>query len=363
MTTNCGGYPDKCTAEYRRNRYPDVFNAVDRHAGKPAYPLPAHPLESLHHSSRPPRPVPADHRLDLNLFRVLDAVYVHGGIGAAARALHLTQPAVTHALNRLRAHFDDPLFVRQGNRVVATERTRSIIADVQLHLKGLQGTARAPSAFDPATLDLSIAVGIRDVLESIALPRIVAAFADEAPGLRLVSRRIAVAGIERELASGNLDLAIDRRVPTGPRIATEHLLDDSLVVALRRDHPLAREPLRRGDYFAARHVAVSSLGEPQSLDVLLGNDGRFRDIRLTCQHYFAACQIAATGNLLVTLPHTYALRMAAMLPIVVRPLPLRLKPFPLLAYWHESRDADRAHQWVRERIASLVRSSAGGADA
>lgn len=306
--------------------------------------------------------MPADHRLDLNLFRVLDAVYVHGGIGAAARALHLTQPAVTHALNRLRTHFDDPLFVRQGNRVVPTERTRSIIADVQLHLKGLQGTARDPSAFDPATLDLSIAVGIRDVLESIALPRIVAAFADEAPGLRLVSRRIAVPDIERELASGNLDLVVDRRVQTGPRIATEHLLDDSLVVALRHDHPLARDPLRRGDYFAAQHIAVSSLGEPQSLDVLLGNDGRLRDIRLTCQHYFAACQIAAAGNLLVTLPHTYALRMAALLPIVVRPLPLRLKPFPLLAYWHESRDTDRAHQWVRERIAALVRSSAGIAD-
>ena len=52
-----------------------------------------------------------------------------------------------------------------------------------------------------------------------------------------------------------------------------------------------------------------------------------------------------------------------MQPIVVRPLPLRLKPFPLLAYWHESRDTDRAHQWVRERIAALVRSSAGIADA
>ncbi|AOK19019.1 LysR family transcriptional regulator [Burkholderia cepacia] len=299
--------------------------------------------------------MPVDLRLDLNLFRVLDAVYVHGGIGAAARALHLTQPAITHALNRLRIQFDDPLFVRQGNRVVPTERTRAVIADVQRHLKGLQGTARTPSAFDPATLDLSIAVGIRDVLESIALPRIVAAFADEAPGLRLVSRRVPIRDVERELAAGNLDLAVDRRVPTGPRIATEHLLDDSLVVALRRDHPLANGPLRRGDYFAAQHVAVSSLGEPQSLDVLLGNDGRFRDIRLTCQHYFAARQIAATGNLLVTLPHSYALRMTDLLLIAVRPLPLRLKPFPLLAYWHESRDVDRAHQWVRERVSALVR--------
>ncbi|AJY10892.1 LysR family transcriptional regulator [Burkholderia dolosa] len=303
--------------------------------------------------------MPADHRLDLNLFRVLDAIYVHGGIGAAARQLHLTQPAVTHALNRLRAHFDDPLFVRQGNRVVPTERTRSIIADVQLHLKGLQRTARDPAAFDPATLELDVAVGIRDVLESIALPRIVAALAAEAPGVRLVSRRVAVRDIERELASGNLDLAIDRRVQTGARIATERLLDDALVVAMRRDHPLACEPLRRADYLAARHIAVSSLGEPQSLDVLLGNDGRLRHIQLVCQHYFAACQIAAAGDLLVTLPRTYALRMTALLPIAVQPLPLQLKPFPLLAYWHESRDADRAHRWVRKRIAALVRSSAG----
>ncbi|AOK07132.1 LysR family transcriptional regulator [Burkholderia sp. AU28942] len=303
--------------------------------------------------------MPADHRLDLNLFRVFDAIYVHGGIGAAARALHLTQPAVTHALNRLRTHFDDPLFVRQGNRIVPTERTRTMIADVQLHLAGLQRAARDPAAFDPAKLDLSIAVGIRDVLESIALPRIVAAFADEAPGLRFVSRRVAVHDIERELASGNLDVAVDRRVPTGPRIATEHLLDDSLVVAMRHDHPLMSGPLRRGDYFAARHIAVSSLGEPQSLDVLLGNDGRFRHIQLVCQHYFAACQIAATGDLLLTLPRTYALRMAAMLPIAVQPLPLRLKPFPLLAYWHETRETDRAHQWVRERVATLVRRSVG----
>ncbi|HDR9280579.1 TPA: LysR family transcriptional regulator [Burkholderia vietnamiensis] len=283
--------------------------------------------------------MPADHRLDLNLFRVLDAVYVHGGIGAAARALHLTQPAVTHALNRLRAHFDDPLFVRQGNRVVPTERTRAVIADVQLHVAGLQRAARDPSAFDPATLELSIAIGIRDVLESIALPQIVAAFASDAPGLRFVSRRVALSEIERELASGNLDL----------------------VVAMRHDHPLMRGPLRRSDYFAARHVAVSSLGEPQSLDVLLGNDGRFRHIQLICQHYFAACQIAAAGDLLLTLPRTYALRIATMLPIAVQPLPLRLKPFPLLAYWHESRETDRAHQWVRARVAGLVREIAGGA--
>ncbi|WP_323122083.1 LysR family transcriptional regulator [Burkholderia alba] len=305
--------------------------------------------------------MPHDHRLDLNLFRVLDAVYAHGGISAAARALHLTQPAVTHALNRLRAHFDDPLFVRQGNRVLPTERTRAVIADVQLHLKGLQDASRAQARFSPDTLDLSMVVGIRDVLESIALPQLVATLAREAPHLRLVSRRVPVAEVERELASGNLDLVLERRLQTGPRIASDYVLDDSLVVAMRRDHPLAGEPLRRGEYFAARHVTVSPLGEANSLDVLLGSDGRIRHIQLVCQHYFAACQIAASGDLLLTLPRSYAVRMAGMLPIAIRPLPLRLKPFPILAYWHESREPDRAHQWFRQRVIEIVRDASDAA--
>ncbi len=309
---------------------------------------------------RPPPPVNSDLRLDLNLFRVLDAIYVHGGISAAARALHLTQPAVTHALNRLRAQFDDPLFVRQGNRVVPTERTRAVIADVQRHLRGLQATAHRQARVEPAQIEQRFVVGIRDVLESIALPQLVERLAHEAPNLTLVSRRVALAEVDRELAGGRLDLAIDRRVPTGPQVVRETLADDALCVVLRRDHPLAGGPLRRADYFAARHVTVSPLGEPNSLDVLLAADGRFRRIQLVCQHYFAACQIAAAGDLLLTLPRSYARRMTALLPVVVKALPLRVKPYAIHAYWHESRDADGAHRWFRERVAGIVRAAALG---
>ncbi|ALK34469.1 LysR family transcriptional regulator [Burkholderia plantarii] len=306
--------------------------------------------------------MPSDLRLDLNLFRVLDAIYVHGGISAAARALHLTQPAVTHALNRLRSHFGDPLFVRQGNRVTPTERTRAVIADVQRHLKGLQAAVHAQASFVPATVEQRFVVGVRDVLESIALPQLVERLAQEAPRVTLVSRRVALADVGRELASGQLDLAVERRVPTGPHVVRDELADDALVVVLRRDHPLAAGPLRRADYFAARHVSVSPLGEPNSLDVLLAADGKFRRIQLTCQHYFAACQIAAAGDLLLTLPRSYALRMTGLLPIVVKPVPLRVKPYAIHAYWHESRDADRMHRWFRERVAAIVREAARGDD-
>lgn len=296
-------------------------------------------------------------RIDLNLFRVLDAIHVHGGISAAARALHLTQPAVTHALNRLREHFGDPLFVRQGNRVVPTERTLRVIGDVQQHLRGLQASVQRELPFVPGTLEMTFTIGCRDVLESIALPPLVRRLAEKAPGVRLVSRRVTAGELERDLLAGTLDLAVDRRQRIGARIASEPVIDEPLVVAMRRDHPLAKYPLRRPDYLAASHVAVSPLGEPAALDVLLHQDGRDRDVRLTCQHYFAACQVVAASDLLLTLPAGYAQSLAAMLPLVVRSLPLKLKPVPILAYWSVSRSDESSHAWLLGEVIAAVRAA------
>ena len=296
-----------------------------------------------------------DGRMDLNLFRVLDAIYQQGGVTAAARALHLTQPAVTHALNRLRHHFDDPLFVRQGNRTVPTERTLMVIEAVQSHLLGLQGTLRSVSTVHPATLDVGMTLGARDMLELMALPAMAAAFAQEAPRVRLASRRIPLDEVERALASGQLDLVFERRLRVGPRVVCEYIFDESHVVVMREGHPLAGGTLNRADYLAARHVSVSAAGEPNTLDVLLGSAGRQRQIDLFCQHHFSACQIAASGDLLLTLPRFYAVHLARLLPLVVRPLPLRAKPYPVFAYWHEKCEPDQVHKWFRRRAIEIVR--------
>src|ERR1700677_985454 len=301
----------------------------------------------------------ADLRMTLNLFRVLDAVYTHGGISAAARALHLTQPAITHSLNRLRELFGDPLFLRQGNRMVPTDRVRTVIAAVQQHLNGLQATTQTQAAFLPSALDLRFTVGFRDVLESIAFPPLIARVEKVAPNVRIVSRRIAASEVDRELAAGGIDLVIDRRLHAGPHLSSEHLLDESLVVAMRRGHPLATGPLRRSDYLAAHHVAVSQLGEAVPLDVLLSQDGRSRNIRLICQHYFSACQVAARSDLLLTMPSSYAANLSQLLTIATQPLPIKLKPIPILAYWHQSKDRDRAHDWVRRLIIDTTKSSMG----
>ncbi len=298
-----------------------------------------------------------DLRMDLNLFRVLEAIYTQGGISAAARSLHLTQPAITHSLNRLRELFGDPLFVRQGNRVIPTDTTRTVIAEVQWHLKGLQATTRMQPAFRAEELEQSFSVGFRDVLESIVFPPLLARLAGIAPGVRLLSRRVGASEVERELSAGGIDLVIDRRLAVGPRLSSEHLLDESLVVVMRRKHPLAASNLRRSDYLAARHIAVSQLSETSPLDVLLTQDGRPRRIQLACQHYFSACQVVATTDLLLTMPSSYAVGFSRLLPLVAQALPIKLKPIPILAYWHPSRDHDRAHAWFRQMLIDTIHAA------
>ncbi|WEN13430.1 LysR family transcriptional regulator [Rhodanobacter sp. AS-Z3] len=295
----------------------------------------------------------ADNRIDLNLFRVLEAIYSQGGVSAAARVLHLTQPAVTHALQRLRDQLGDPLFVRQGNRLLPTEKVRTMMPAVQLHLKGLHASAHAQPHFDPAQLDIELTVGFRDILESIALPSLLARIEQHAPQLRVVSRRVAADDVERELAAGTLDLVVDRPLRASAQISRQRLLDESLVVVMRADHPCARQ-LRRSDYMAARHVAVSALGEANALDLVLGQNGMFRQVQLVCQHYFSACQIAAATQMLLTVPRSYANHLAKLLPMAVQPLPIRLKAFPILAYWHASKDDDRVHSWFRRWVFEAI---------
>ena len=294
-----------------------------------------------------------DSRIDLNLFRVLDAIYTHGGVSAAARVLHLTQPAVTHALRRLRDHLGDPLFVRQGNRLLPTDKARAMMPAVQAHLKGLLASTHVLPQFEPSRLQMEFVIGFRDILESIVLPGLIADIGREAPGVRVVSRRVAADEMERELSAGTLDLAVDRPLRAGPRLSHRHLLDETLVVAMRRDHPLATQ-LRRADYLAARHVTVSPLGESNALDLLLGQNGMFREVRMVCQHYFSACQIAAASDLLLTVPQAYANHLAGLLPIAILPLPIRIKAIPILAYWHDSKGDDQAHRWFRERLFASI---------
>lgn len=298
-------------------------------------------------------------RIDLNLFRVMDAVFVHGGISGAARHLHLSQPAVSHALARLREALGDPLFVRQGNRMLPTELTRRVMADVQAHLRGLQSVLEQAEVFDPATLEMTVRIGLRDVLEAITLPPLIRFLGDAAPGVVLSSQRVARESMERALSAGEVDLALERQLRVGPRIRGEKLANEALTVVMREGHPLAEGVMDVSDYFQYKHVLVSN--QPDLQDPLQATWTHMglgeRQILLRCQHYFAACQVVAQSDALLTMPHTYAEQLASVLPVVCRDLPVSVAPLSIWMYWHADRDGDPAHQWLRRLVGQGARKA------
>ena len=291
-------------------------------------------------------------RIDLNLFRVMDAVYEQGGISGAARHLHLSQPAVSHALARLRQLWGDPLFVRQGNRMVPTELTRRVIGEVQAHLLGLQSLMAQAETFDPQTLSMTLRLGMRDVLEAITLPPLMASLAQTAPHVKLASVRVPHDALERSLTLGEVDLVIDRQRRVAGRIKGVHLADETLAVLMRKGHRLAKRPLDEAAYFASQHVMVTLQPDQpdplQSLWAALGQGER--EVILRCQHYFAAANVVAHGDALLTLPSTYAEELTRALPLVLRPLPVKAPPLAIWMYWHADRDGDPVHRWMRDSV-------------
>lgn len=298
-------------------------------------------------------------RLDLNLFRVMDAVYEHGGISGAARHLHLSQPAVSHALARLRRLWGDPLFVRQGNQMVPTELTRRVIGEVQAHLRGLQSLMGQADTFDPLTLNMTLRLGMRDVLEAITLPRLMSQLAQVAPQVTIASVRVPRDALERALSLGEVDLAIDRQRRVTGRIRGERLADEQLSVLMRRDHPLATRPFSVSEYFEQAHVMVALNPEqPDPLQAVWAAQGLGeRRITLRCQHYFAAAAVVAAGDALLTLPRTYAEQLTQALPLVMTDLPLALPSIGIWMYWLADRDADPVHRWLRECVSAGARQA------
>lgn len=293
-------------------------------------------------------------RLDLNLLHVFDTIYREGSLTRAARALHLTQPAVSHSLSRLRDHFDDPLFTRQGNQMVPTPLARRFLESMRPGLNQIQGAVNQFHAFDPASQRKTYSLGLRDILESTFLPQLMKRLVPY-PELEIVSQRIPRREMETQLAAGKLDFAVDVLLPVSNQTSHQLLRRDRLVLVARSDHPLARGKLTMEEYLKAKHVLVSSRTEgPGIEDFELSRLGVQRDIRLRCQHYFAACRVVEDTDLLLTMPETYARIISERASLTLMDPPAELPSIDVHLYWHKAYEKEPALIWFREQLREIA---------
>jgi DNA-binding transcriptional LysR family regulator len=294
-------------------------------------------------------------KVDLNLFVLFDAIYAEGGITRASQRLHLSQPAVSHALGRLRQMFGDPLFVRHGHVMTPTPLARQIVEPVRAALRGLEVTLTKVERFDPASARKRFMIGVRDVQESVVLPQMLQKIAAEAPGIDISAVRAERRELESELAAGTLDLAIDVALPLPEEIRRRHLAKEWLTVVARRRHPrLIGEPSLDA-YLGEEHIAVSSRRRGLTAeDFELGRHNMRRRIRLRCQHYFAACHVVRDTDLVLTMPERYARILNAQFSNQLLPFPLKVPAFDSFLYWHANADADPANLWLRELLLGIT---------
>jgi DNA-binding transcriptional LysR family regulator len=309
-------------------------------------------------------------QVDLNLFVVLEAIYREGNITRAGQQLNLTQPAISHALKRLRDLLQDPLFVRQGPYMVPTPFTRNMIEQVRQALQILEVNLSQSRNFVPEDARRNFHLSMWEYAEALILPPLLRRLSYAAPGMSITTSRIKRRDLETELASGSADLAVDIPMTMSDRIRHRWLLNEPFVVIARRDHPAITGTLDLDTYLAQRHVQVSSRRHgPSLIDVELSRQGLSRRVFLRTQHNLTACLVVSMTDMLLTVPERHAsLLIAGSVNASslnadssnsaqmnrVYPLPLQMPRLEAHLYWHESVENDPANRWLREEIEKVL---------
>ncbi|MFF4265777.1 LysR substrate-binding domain-containing protein [Streptomyces virginiae] len=293
-------------------------------------------------------------QLDLNLLTALDALLEEGSVSGAAARLHVTSPAMSRSLGRIRKATGDQILVRTGRSMVPTTRASAMRAEVHALVQQAHHLLSAQRELDLAALERVFTVRWHDALTAACGTTLIGAVHRRAPGVRL--RLSAESGTDdAELRRGEVDLESSAAAPTLPDIRHHLVGRDRLIVAVRPGHPLTEGPLSLERYAAAEHVTVSrrgSLSDP--IDDALTAHGLERRVVAAGPTAAFALQLALDTDLVVTLPDAVTRTARDRLGLVSLSPPLPLPDVPLYLLWHQRYDDDRAHAWLRDLATETV---------
>jgi DNA-binding transcriptional LysR family regulator len=297
--------------------------------------------------------------LDLNLLRVLDAVMAEGSLTRAAAVLAMTQPAVSHALKRLREALGQELFVRTAHGMRPTPQAEALWPHVRMALASLR-QALAPGDFDPRRDAVQLRIAMADATAALLARGLVDGIEREAALVNLRFLPLTTRDPRRLLEEGEADMAvgffpevITNIVARGDdsHLRHAHLYATRYVCVMRKEHPLAQQPLTLDAFCSAHHLLVSFSGRAHGyVDQALAGLGRQRRVVLTVNQFFTAGQVVAGSDLLTVLPERFLQTTGGMQSLVVRELPMTLEPVHVEMLWHLRDDASPEHQWLRQRV-------------
>ncbi|HMI93987.1 MAG TPA: LysR family transcriptional regulator [Polyangiales bacterium] len=292
--------------------------------------------------------------LDLNLLVALDALLHEESVTLAGRRIGLSQPAMSHALARLRELLNDELLTREGRLMRKTELAQELAPAVRRLVAEIEGVLLGRRRFDPKASRRSFRIAASDYSAAVLLPDLIAGLRRDAPGVQvdIFERSQLPAG---ELARGELDAVLTTSGRVEAPLVSEELFRESFVCVVRRKHP-ARGRLTLRRYIALDHLLVANPGYgPGVVDCALEARGLHRRVALRVPHFLVAPAIVARTDLVLTVPRR-VLEVVDTSELRISKPPLPLEPFAVHLVWHRRAERDPGATWLRERIGACVRS-------
>jgi DNA-binding transcriptional LysR family regulator len=295
--------------------------------------------------------------LDLNLLVVLDAVAQERNATRAAAKLNMTQPAISHALGRLRNALRDELFVRTPEGMEPTPYAKRLVGPVRAALESLHTALDGAAPFDPETAERSFTLAMDNRAAVVLAAPLAAAMGAQAPGVQLDVRPSGTLNLPERLDRGELDLAIGGLAAPAERFSDLRLFNNGFAAVVRRGHPAAAEgTISLNALGTYPHLILSSTGEETDfVDAALARHKLIRRVTLRVP-LLAAAATLAQSEMVAILSERTARAFAASAPLEVLTLPFASPQQVTAMLWHRRVDNVPAHQWLRALVLRVART-------
>lgn len=317
---------------------------------------------------------------DLNFLYVIQALYEEKSVSRAAERLGLTQPAVSHALGRLRASFEDDLFVRAGPVMAPTPTGERIAQGAARALQMIRSEIWDARGFDPAGSARTFSVCLSDMGMIVLLPRLLAALRDHAPNAVLNPIQVPSTELAHALQDGSIDLAIGYLGRMGENLYQQALFRRALVGIERGSAPpdaSARKGRRgaRGDegalpemplerFIASEHVLAGTLAlTNQLLEDELRKQGRRLKVGVSVPYLLTVPGLVATSDYIACVPSELAELFSKLADIRMFRPPVPLPDLVVKQFWHARFHNDAGHRWFRQLVAATLGDASRGEEA
>lgn len=294
---------------------------------------------------------------DLNLLSVFVVLWDTRSVTRASDRLALTQPAVSHALRRMRDAVGDDLFVNAKGGLVPTARCAALIGPVREALEKIGLALQEEETFVPSLAQREFNIAAGDLVEFSIVPQLVEQLGKDAPGIVVRMTHVPEGDLALQLLeSGELDVIMSSQPLKGMGVHNETLTDISLATLIWKQERLTKRRFPMALYLKRPHVIIRMPDRHGSIvDQTLAGLGLQRPIGAVVQNFMTMPMVAARTGYICNVPSRMATMFAELFDLSVHEPPIDFAATPLCMSWHKRFEGDQAHAWLLQQVRNTVR--------